>query len=118
MRVNSQKSDGSTSTEEEIAHPPGTVVLFRSGAKSDANVSDSLGADAGAASHKLIQMDSHFLVVRKLPLHPVPVAKVDVRNSNTSLLLPLGSSYQYVHREKETHKNPLRFFKSFSDSWK
>jgi hypothetical protein len=56
---------------------PSTVVLFRSGAKGNAHISDSFGTNTGAASHELIQMDSHFLVVRELSIQPaiaVPIS--------------------------------------------
>jgi len=50
---------------------PGMVALLGSGAEGDADVADALGTDAGAASHHLIQVYLHLLVVRQLSVHPV-----------------------------------------------
>lgn len=52
----------------QSSQAPSTVVLFRSGAKGNAHISDSFGTNTGAASHELIQMDSHLLVVRELSI--------------------------------------------------
>lgn len=45
------------------------VALLGSGAEGDADVADALGTDAGAASHHLIQVYLHLLVVRQLSVH-------------------------------------------------
>lgn len=57
---------------KKIVIIPSTVILFRSGSKGNANVADSFGTNAWAATHHLIQMDSQFLVIWKLFIHPVP----------------------------------------------
>lgn len=72
-------------------HLPSTVVVFRSGAKGNAHISDSFGSNAGAASHKLIQMDSHFLVVRELSIHPVP----SIHHQHYILLLFSPQTYKH-----------------------
>lgn len=55
----------------EFNRVPRSVILFGSGSKGDAYVSDPFSTNAGTASHKLIHMNSHFLVVPQLSIQPV-----------------------------------------------
>lgn len=86
----------------EYNRVPRSVILFGSGSKGDAYVSDPFSTNAGTASHKLIHMNSHFLVVPQLSIQPVCICTC---NAFIHFKFQVSTNQYLVEREGENERN-------------